>query len=318
MSKIIPSLNALRAFEAAARHCSFSRAAEELHVTPTAISHQIRSLEDQLGFQLFERLGSGLTLTPKGARYFPPLKRAFDSIGQATEDICSTETSESLVIGVLPNFAIRWLIPRLPDFHAKHRGIDVQLATAHQHLSFGEAGVDVAIRAGTRITTDIDVANIQSDLLFTCELFPVCSPALLEIAANSITEPTDLGNHTLLHCAPSMNDWRSWLSRWGCDQIDPEKGPRFDSYAMCLEAAVHGMGFAMSSFPFVADDLASGRLVAPLDRTVPQNRAWYLLYPDIASMRQRVGAFREWILDEVSKSNPAPSIARAVSEETSF
>lgn len=304
MSRSFPSLNALRAFEAAARHCSFAKAAEELHVTPTAISHQIKSLEDQLGLALFARLGNRLALTPEGERYMPPLKRAFDGIDRATNELLSHQDSECLVIGVLPNFAIRWLIPRLPAFNAEHKDIEVRLATAQQSLTFGENGVDVAIRAGTRIRSDIDLAEIQSDLLFACELFPVCSPALLGTGTAGISHPDQLAGYTLLHCAPAMNDWRNWLSRWGTGKVDPEKGPRFDSYLMCIEAAVHGIGLAMASYPFVADDLEAGRLVAPFNLTVPQNRAWYLLYPDIATMRRKVVVFRDWILAEVSDNGP--------------
>lgn len=300
MSRSLPSLNALRAFEAAARHCSFAKAAEELCVTPTAISHQIKALEDQLGFLLFDRLGNGLALTSKGEAYLPPLKQAFDVIASATRDIFESNHREPLIIGALPNFAMRWLIPRLPAFHEKHCDIEIRVVTANQAITFGDNGVDVAIRAGSRIQTDTNLADIRSDLLFACELFPVCKPCLLQHRSEEILEPSDLAGQTLLHCAPSMNDWRSWLMRWGCDGINPEKGPRFDSYALTVEAAVHGIGFAMASHPFVAEDLESGRLAAPFAMTVPQNRAWYLIYPETGALERKVAAFREWILSEVA------------------
>jgi len=296
MARSLPPLNALRAFEAAARHESFTKAAAELGVTQTAISRHVRTLEQQLGTALFVRYASALEMTDDGRLLARKLSSAFDLIATGIGELKGQKRRHVLKISAQPNFAIRWLIPRLGSFRARHPNIDVHLTTSHRRPEFPAEGADVAIRLGHHWT------GVIADRLFDADLFPVCSPRLMT-EGPPLREPADLARHTLLHVSTSPNDWKLWLDAAGAPVVAWEAGPRFDSYALALQAAVEGLGVAIGRRVFVEDDLATGRLVQPFDLAVSVDEAWFLICPEAVAMRPEVKAFRAWITEEAGKTN---------------
>jgi LysR family transcriptional regulator, glycine cleavage system transcriptional activator len=289
MPSRLPPLKALRAFEAAARGCSFTRAAEELNVTQTAISHQVKVLEDWIGFRLFRRLNNALMLTEKGELYLPTVREAFDRIRESTEQMQGNDAGAVLTISALPNFALRWLVPRLPRFQAQHPAIRIKLLTAPRALEALYDEVDVAIRLDAG-----EAAHLQFEPLFRGSMFPVMHPALQE---EGLCTPADLRRFTLLHVLNSLSDWKIWLMAAGVKRVDAETGPQFDSYALAAEAACYRWGVAMAWGPFVEEDLRRGRLIAPFDLRIPRERAWHLVYPRNVR-KQKIELFRQWILEE--------------------
>jgi len=286
----LPPLNGLRAFEAAARTGSFVAAAQELHVSPSAISRLVRLLEQRLEVSLFERLANGLVLTERGAAYLSELSGAFHRIAQATERVRAA-TSEALLIGAGPTLAMRWLIPRLPAFHAQHPQIDVRLSTSIDGADPLRADWTAAIRMGDGAWPDL-----TSRYLFTADLFPVCAPAL----GARLHEPADLEHVTILQVASAPEDWGLWLKSAGVRIADLHRAQQFDYAAFALQAAVDGLGVAMARAPFVADDLAAGRLVRPFELAVPKGRGWYLIYRPALEANAALCAFRDWLLEAPS------------------
>lgn len=302
----LPPLNALRAFEAAARHLNFTRAAEELGVTQTAVSHQVKLLVERLACRLFRRLNNALMLTDKGEAYFPKVREAFDSLAESTEALCGGEEIRTLTISMQPNFALGWLIPRLSDFQALHPDIDVRVFTGYRDTDFARKDIDVAVRLGD------DWPGLNCDYLFSSEIFPVCSRAL--VARHPLRRVEDLTAHTLLHVVTSADDWSLWLTASGIPCIPTERGPTFDSYALALDAAVHGCGVAMGRTAFVQTDLAEGRLVAPFPLRLKRSQAWYFLWPKSRTTRKTM-LFRAWLLKQaaLTRDPTEVSVARAAS-----
>jgi len=293
MVRDLPPLNALRAFEAAARRLSFTRAAEELGVTQAAISHHVRVLEDHLGFRLFRRLNNGLLLTEKGEAYLPSVRQAFDVLCDATGAVQGHGESQVLTLSVLPNFALRWLVPRLAEFQRRSSVVDVRLLTAYRGTEFLREDIDAAIRLGA------DWPGLNADHLFGSDMFPVCSPMLA--AQRPLREPRDLAHHLLLHVYGALDDWPQWLAAANAGNVRVDRGPSFDSYALALEAAACGCGVAMARTAFVQDDLAIGRLVAPFSLTVKRDEAWYFLWPKTGASR-KVSLFRGWLLAHAAQT----------------
>ncbi|MFQ5995526.1 MAG: transcriptional regulator GcvA, partial [Acidiferrobacterales bacterium] len=258
MARRLPPLNAVRAFEAAARHLSFTKAAEELHVTQAAISHQVRALEGYLGFKLFRRLNRALVLTEEGQTYLPPVKRVFDQLFEATKRLTESESRGRLTVSVLPSFAARWLVPRLGRFREAHPDIDVRVAPAAELVDFARDDVDVAIRYGRG-----RYLGLRVDRLMTEDIMPVCSPALLK-GAKVLKRPSDLAHHTLLH-DEDHGDWRTWLIAAGAKDVDATRGTVFTDSGMLIQAAVGGQGVALARGALAADDLAADRLVRPFE-----------------------------------------------------
>lgn len=289
MQSRLPPLKALRAFEAAARTCSFTRAAEELNVTQTAVSHQVKVLEDWIGFRLFRRLNNALVLTEKGELYLPTVREAFDRLRESTERLKGIDAGAVLTVSALPNFALRWLMPRLPRFQARHPAMRIKLLTAPRALEALYDEIDVAIRL------DGEAAHLQFEPLFRASMFPVMHPALRD--EDGLRTLGDLRRFTLLHVLNSLSDWRIWLTAAGVKRADVEDGPKFDSYALAAEAACHRWGVAMAWGPFVEEDLLRGRLIAPFDLQIPRERAWCLVYPRNVR-KQKVELFRDWIHEE--------------------
>src|SRR5262245_38381863 len=283
----LPSLNGLRAFEAAARHGSFVAAGEELHVTQAAISRMVRLLEERLGFQLFERRPNGLALTAQGKALQPGLTAAFDAIAGITERVAAMRNAPVLTLGVGPSFAVRWLIPRLASFHRQHPEIEVRLATGGATNPFNDDWT-CGILLGNG-----DWSGYEAEPLFSADLFPVCTPAIAE----RLTHPSKLGKETLLQVAHSPEEWPLWLKAAGVKLGVNALGPRFDSYAMAIQAALDGVGVAIGLRPYVEDDITSGRLVAPFLLAVPKGRAWYLVYRPFRQDEPGLVACRQWLRD---------------------
>ena len=291
MSRWLPSLNAMRAFEAAARHLSFTHAAEELHVSQGAISHHVKTLEDQLETKLFDRRPSGLELTEAGAAYLPGLRVAFDRLAQATSDLRQRRASNILTVSVSPNFASRWLVHRLGAFAEEHPDIDLRISAAMEHIDFAMGDLDVAVRHGDGHWPDLHVTRLINE-----EVFPVLSPSLLE-RGEFLNEPDDLRHYTLLHDLSSRG-WKAWLDFVGATQVNVEKGPFFNMTAMALDAAVSGQGVALARRALATQDLLAGRLVRPFAQTLTSDRGYFIACPQVTADRQKIVRFREWLLAE--------------------
>ena len=291
MARRIPPLTALRAFEAAGRHLSFTKAADELHVTQAAVSHQVKSLEEYLGLKLFRRLNRTLLLTDAGQLYLPPLTDAFEGIDRATHRLRRQLGRTRLTVSVLPSFAAGWLVPRLGRFRKRCPDVDLRIDPTAAITDFGRGDVDLGIRYGRG-----SYPGLRADRLMREEFFPVCSPRLLEGPA-PLRDPADLVHHTLLHDEATV-DWRTWLLAAGVERVDAERGITVTDSSMLLRAAIAGQGVALARSVLAADEIASGRLVRPFDVDVPTEFAYYLAYPEESAGRPDVAAFREWILEE--------------------
>jgi LysR family glycine cleavage system transcriptional activator len=303
MARNLPPLNSLRAFEAAARHLSFTKAAEELHVTPAAISHQIKALEEQLGVPLFRRLTRALRLTQAGQAALPPMRDGFDSLADAVDLLRAHENSGALTVSLDPSFAAKWLVPRLDRFRAALPDLDVRLDATDKLTDFQRDNVDLAIRYGSGNYPGLEVERLLSE-----EIFPVCSPKLLEGPA-PLAQPSDLRHHTLIHLEwDSENvtapNWRMWLLAAGIHDIDFTRGPVFSMTTLALQAAIEGQGVALASSFLVADDLAAGRLVVPFDLSVcdPLDFAYHVVVPKRTADLPKVVAFKTWLLDEIART----------------
>jgi len=305
MTQRLPSLNALRAFEAAARHLSLTKAARELHVTPAAVSHQLKALEADLGVSLLRRVKGEFVLTETAQTVRPVLSAGFDRIAEAVRRLRADEALRFLTISVSPTFAANWLVRRLGAFNAAFPEIDVRLQTTNEITDFARDGVDIAIRFGAG-----DYPGLHTIRLFDEEIFPVCSPALLD-RGPPLVHPADLAAHTLLHVEWSWAmtrgeplDWQMWLHAAGADEVDATRGPRFSYTSFALQAAADGQGLALGSEALAGDDLAAGRLVCPFDVVLPVNFAYYLVYPEDTADRPKIANFRHWILAEIDAGKP--------------
>jgi LysR family glycine cleavage system transcriptional activator len=294
MARRLPPLNALKAFEAAARHRSFTRAAAELHVTQAAISHQVKQLEQWLGLKLFERKGHALTLSVHGKAYLPDLTGVLDDLAAATARLADNALAGRLRITVLPSFASKWLIPRLRGFQQAHPDIDLQLSSSPDLFDFSGTDYDLGIRSGTGRWR-----GLQADLVAHETLSPVCSPAVLA-SGSPLRAPSDLGKHTLLHDQP-RDLWPRWLAAAGAAEVDATSGPAFSDSALVLQAAIEGHGVALGRLLLAADDLAAQRLVQPFGQTLQNDYSYWLVYPKAAAARPRVAAFRTWLLQEAGR-----------------
>ncbi|MFQ5545655.1 MAG: transcriptional regulator GcvA [Acidiferrobacterales bacterium] len=295
MERRLPPLNALRAFEAAGRHLSLTKAAEELHVTPAAISHQVKALEDYLGVQLFRRLNRALLLTDAGQACLPGLGEGFDRLAEAVTASRTRDEHRALAVTVPPTFGARWLLSRLDRFRAAHPGIDVRIDATDRLVDFGREEIDIGIRYGTGNYPELHVEPLMAE-----EVFPVCSPRLLE-GPHALRQPDDLKAHTLLHgewTTRAQPDWSMWLLAAGVHDIDASRGPQFSLAGMAIQAAIEGHGVALAGSVLVADDLAAGRLVKPFDLSVPVSFGYYLVCAKTAVNRPRIIAFREWLIAE--------------------
>jgi len=292
MTARLPSLNGLRAFEAAARHLSFTLAASELNVTQTAISHQIRRLEEELGIRLFIRQNRALALTPEARDYLPGVRAAFNDLRLATDRLLRKDDDKVLTVSTLASLAAKWLLPRLTDFQEQHPGIDVRITTSTSLVDFQRDNVDAAIRYGRG-----QWPGLRADWLMADELFPVCSPSLLR-GDKPLRRPEDLRSHPLLHTSNSnSDDWRLWLTAAGLPaDIARQPGITFDMIFMTIQAAIDGIGVAMGRTSYVQDDIAKGRLVVPFKIALPADAGFYLVAPEGRREAPKLTAFRQWLI----------------------
>ena len=301
MATRLPSLNGLRAFEAAARHMSFTLAASELNVTQTAVSHQIRRLEEELGIRLFIRQNRALSLTTEAKEYLPGIRAAFNDLRLATDRLLRKDDGNVLTISTLASLAAKWLLPRISDFQDKHPGIDVRITTSTALVDFRRDGVDAAIRYGRG-----HWPGLRADWLMADRMFPVCSPELLK-GKRPLRRPEDLANHVLLHSSSGNDDdWRLWLTAAGLPtDLSKQPGVTFDLSFMTIQAAIDGLGVAMGRTSYVQDDIAKGRLVVPFEIELPVDAGFYLVSPDARADSPKLSAFRAWLLDMV-RARPEP------------
>jgi LysR family glycine cleavage system transcriptional activator len=293
MTTRLPPLPALRAFAVAARHLSFKQAATELHVTPGAISQQIKALEQALGVALFQRFNRRLQLTPAGAAYLPSIAAAFEEIAGATRRL--TASQALLQVSAPPSFAARWLLPRLERFRARHPGTELAIEATMGLTNFRDDNIDVAIRYGRG-----RYAGLRSDRLFAVKLVPVCSPALLN-GRTDAAKRAALRKGPLLHDTARRN-WRLWLDAQGLPDLDAQRGPSFSDQTFMLQAAALGQGIALAPDALVADDVAAGRLIKLSDAGWPTHSAYWCVTPDVPREDRRVAAFRTWLLEEAARA----------------
>ena len=297
----LPSLNALRAFEVAARNLSLKAAAEELNVSQSAISHQVKALEEYLGIALFVRKTRGVELTRKGRLYYPILRNAFDSIAEGTRLISQEHSASILTLQVYSTFTIRWLLPRLARFQEQQDEVVVRLHTSQADVDFEQSDVDAAILIGQPANP-----GLHYDYLFDCDLSPVCSPAYLA-KHGPVSAPGELADHPLLQVYPSSRDWFVWLEANAVVDIDPDAGLQLESYDVALSSAAQGMGIALGQQPYVSRDLCAGSLVELFpDLRVRNPNRWYLACRNEKWQQHKMELFRQWLLAEIQADETLP------------
>lgn len=294
MSLRIPPLNPLRTFEVAARHLSFSRAADELFVTSAAVSHQIKVLESNLGVKLFTRVGGALVLTDVGEAYLPAIQQAFRQVLDATQLLHRQKDISILKINASPTFSVKWLVPRLEAFFKKYPDIDLKLSTSNHLIDFSREDLDLVIRYGRG-----NYPGMRSERCFSVEVIPVCSPKLLE-GRPAVRQPSDLRHYPLLHDGSDSThpDWRRWFENVDCREVDTSRGPTFWPSHLVIDAAIDGLGVALVKRAWIEQDLAAGRLMQLLDVSMPVNYAYYISYPEARSDVPAIRNFVDWIQAE--------------------
>ena len=298
MSRDLPPLNSLRAFEAAGRHLSLTKAALELHVTTPAVSHQVRALEDYLGVKLFRRVGNSLLLTDAGQACLPGLAEGFDQLEHAIERLKKHDAQGPLQVSVAPAFATKWLVPRLQRFDAAHPEVDLRISASLDVVDLDRDGFDAAIRLGRGAYPGFEVQE-----LFAETLTPMCSPRLLE-GPHPLRRPSDLRHHILLHddslkfdgAAPN---WNTWLKAADVKGVNARRGPHFSHPDHAMQAAMDGAGVVLGWRNLAATDVSSGRLAIPFDLALPMQLGFFLVTTQVSSARPKVAALRDWLLAEI-------------------
>ena len=293
MRHSLPQLNALRSFDAAARHGSFTRAADELCVTQGAVSHQVKALEIELGVKLFIREHHGLVITEAGREYLSVVRDAFDRIALGTERLVSRQRSGALAVSTSPDFAAKWLVNRLGRFADAHPEIDLRVSATMHHVDFAREDVDLAIRHGNGDWPGLDAVNLSGE-----ELFPVCSPALLK-SRRGIHSPEDVLQVPLLHL-DDRRDWSRWLEVAGAAGEGLLHGPILNHASMLIDAAINGQGIALARTTLVAADLIDGRLIRPFQIALSLKNTYWIVCPRATSMLPKIVAFRDWLLAEAT------------------
>ena len=298
-----PPLNSLRAFEATARHLSFQNAAEELSVTPGAISQQIKKLEDILQTPLFHRNNRAVTLTKAGRVLQPDLSRGFESLDDAVQQLKQSAEHQHITVSMTPSFAAKWLVPRLEKWTAQQPNVDVRISASLGLANFGPDGVDLGVRFGSG-----NYDGLTSALLLKESFVVVCSPIFID-GSKQIKTPEDLHDHTLIHVSGPQGtpgtDWQEWLKSAGVDGIDTSRGLVFDDTAVAILAAIGGQGVLLSRRALVEDDITADRLALPFDLDLPLEFAWRIVAPEGKLKRPEVCAFRDWLLSEAQSDKTA-------------
>lgn len=295
--RILPSLTALQFFEAAVRHMSFTRAARELNITQSAVSRQIRQLEECVGKPLFRRVKQRLVLTEPGATYAVAVRDLLDRAEAATLQLMAYGGGGGLLtIALLPTFGSRWLVPRLGDFTARHPDIQLNLVTQLKPFDFAGSDIDVAVHFGSEVWPGAVCHRLMGEVVV-----PVAAPSLLG-RRGKLARPEDVGRFTLLQHVTRPQAWQEWLRACGVEKLDGRMGPRFEQFYMVIQAAIAGLGLAMLPKFLILEELASGRLVVAIDRPVTSEYGYYLVHPEAKADLQRVTVFRDWLLDQCSSS----------------
>lgn len=300
MKRSLPSLNALRAFEAAARLGRVNAAADELAVTPAAVSHQIKALEDYFGIPLFRREVRRVSLTRAGQELLPQLTEGFDRLAEACARIMTAEETGVLTVSAPPTFAAKWLVRRLQDFSARHPEITVRLDGSISLTDFDRDDVDIAIRFGLG-----NYEGLRAEPLASGSMVMVCAPSLLE-GDRPLRTPDDLRHHRLLHSDWSSKrdtqpDWTMVLKFAGVNGVDGRKGPVFGNDDLLLTAAAQGQGVALVSEVYAREEIAAGRIVRLFDFLLPSEYHYWLVCPPAYLERPKVAAFRDWIVAETAR-----------------
>ena len=308
--KRLPPLNALRVFEAAARHLSFTKAAEELHVTPGAVSQQIKALEDFLQTPVFRRQKRSLLLTDEAQASLPILREGFDKLAEAGKILAAKADTGRLTVSVAPSLASKWLVPRLDRFQAANPEIDVWVSADMDVVDFAVDDVDVAIRYGAGQYPDLVVEHLMAE-----KIVPVCSPQLIT-GETPLKTPQDLVHHTLLHDSSSDKDpncptWPMWLKAAGVCHKQGERGLTFNQSSLVIEAAVAGKGVALAKAALALADLEAARLVIPFDLTTPTDFSYYIVHPPSKSSSAEVKAFKTWLQEEAASTVDASQAQEA-------
>jgi len=293
----IPPPELLPAFEAAARHLSFTKAAGELSVTQSAVSRQIQALEDSLGAKLFERRTRALLLTEAGQRYYQVVQALLGELDAATQKLRGAAAARTVTVTTTPGFASLWLIPRLNGYLQANPGVDVRISASYELANLEREGIDLAIR----FARDADMAGQRP--LFEEEVIPVCSPSLAADPARPLREPADLRAHVLLHAADaklSWMEWNLWLHAHGLRDLEPAGALQFNQYDQLVQAAVNGQGVALGRLPLLRRLLQNKELVAPFRQSVVSARGYYLVRSARAAGKREVNAFEDWLLEEAS------------------
>jgi LysR family glycine cleavage system transcriptional activator len=294
MLRRLPALNALKSFEAAARHESFTRAAEELCVTQGAVSHQVKALEEELGIKLFNRERQRLVITEAGREYLEVVRDALDRIAVGTERLVQRQTSGALTISTSPDFAAKWLVHRLGRFAEAHPDIDLRVSATMHHVDFAREEVDLAVRHG-----EGDWAGVHVERLCTEQLFAVCSPKLVA-GRHGLRKPADALKVPLLHL-DTRKDWSTWLEAAGVTGADLSRGPVMNRASMLIDAAIDGQGVALARTTLAAWDLMNGRLVRPFAVNLKLSKAYWIVCPKATSMLPKIKRARDWLMAEAAE-----------------
>jgi len=294
MLRRLPPLNALKAFEAAARSESFTRAAEELNVTQGAVSHQVKALEETLGVKLFNRERQRLVITDTGREYLTVVRDALDRIAVGTERVLQRQSSGVLTVSTSPDFAAKWLVHRMGGFAEAHPEIDLRVSAAMHHVDFAREEVDLAVRHGDGSWPGLEVTRLCSE-----QLFPVCSPKLLQ-GRHRLSKPDQLLKFPLLHL-DDRKDWAKWLDAAGIAGAELSRGPIMNRASMVIDAAADGQGVALARTTLAAWDLINGRLVRPFDIALRLGKSYWIVCPKAVSTLPKIRIFREWLLAEAAE-----------------
>jgi LysR family glycine cleavage system transcriptional activator len=295
-------MQALRAFEAAARMRSLTRAAESLHLTHGAISHQIKSLEADFGVRLVERAGRGIRLTDEGERFATRVRSVLSDLGDAVRELTERANPRQLRVSVMPSFAARWLLPRIGKFFARHPEIDLDVSASNALADFRREDIDLAIRHGLG-----DWPGLVSEYVLDDATFPVCSPRLAN--GRLPARPADLSRYTLLRS--EGESWQSWFEAAGLDWPEPTRGPMFNDSSHTMQAAIDGQGIALARSSLLGNDVRNGVLVRLFDIVVPLPRKYFLVYPPRLADSPKLAPFRQWLFDEVAAERRESSSAEA-------
>lgn len=294
MPRRLPSLNALKAFEAAARHESFTLAAQELCVSQGAVSHQVKALEAELGCRLFNREHRRLVITSAGLAYLVVVRDAFDRLALGTKNLLQQHNAGTLTVNTSPNFASKWLVHRLGRFAEQHPTIDLRVSASPQHVDFAREDIDLAIRHGDGNWPSLHVTQLCAE-----ELFPVCSPTFMR-GRRALRSPAGIRHYSLLHIT-ERRDWAKWLETAGVTDVDCTRGPVFSQASMAIDAAIDGQGIALARSALAAWDLGTGRLVRPFALSLAVPYSYWIVCPKPTATLPKISTFRAWLLAEAAE-----------------